>query len=102
MSRGHGSVQRGLIEILRKLPRNAGSGLSTSDLVRRFYAVERYSEAQRLIIKRSLIRLGEEGVLLSRADAAKGGLGHDRVWRINPRHKKRQTSAASASVPATA
>jgi hypothetical protein len=100
MSRGHGSVQRRLIEILRNLPRNAGSGLTTSDLVRRFYATERYSEPQRLVVKRSLIRLGEERVVLSRAD--KGGRGHDRLWRINPQHKKRRAAATLASVSATA
>jgi hypothetical protein len=96
MSRGHGANQRKMLDILSKGP------ISTSEMVRRVYGVERYNDNQRLAINRALARFTEEGIVLSKADAYGDGLGCDRIWRLNPRHRKRQASAASASRSATA
>jgi hypothetical protein len=96
MSRGHGAIQRKMLDILSEGP------ATTTELVRRVYGAERYSDNQRIAVNRGLARFTDEGIVVSKADADKGGKGHDRIWRLSSRYRKRRTSASSASVAATA
>lgn len=68
MSRGHGRVERAILEAVAAAP--AHTGLPISQLVTAAYATEQPSRSQTVSVRRAVKRLEEQELVISRRDPA--------------------------------